>query len=231
MVKLTQELIVLSPQFTNALKEREIDLRANKIVAIENLGATLDQFDTIDLSDNDIRKLDGFPLLKRLRTVLLNNNRIVKIADGLAAALPSLQELVLSSNGIAELGDLDPLIPLKTLTHLSLLQNPVTRLKHYRLYVIHLLPGLKCLDYQRIKPREREESEAIFGGAAGTAAKEEFVKKTNFSTAAAAAAPTPAAAPNKDVEAIKAAIRNAKSLEEVQALEAQLRAGVVPEQH
>jgi len=36
-----------------------------------------DQFDTVDFSDNDIRKLDGFPLLKRLKTMLLNNNRIV----------------------------------------------------------------------------------------------------------------------------------------------------------
>jgi hypothetical protein len=36
-----------------------------------------DQFDTVDFSDNDIRKLDGFPLLKRLKCLLLNNNRIV----------------------------------------------------------------------------------------------------------------------------------------------------------
>ena len=36
-----------------------------------------DQFDTIDFSDNDIRKLDGFPLLHRLKSLLLNNNRIV----------------------------------------------------------------------------------------------------------------------------------------------------------
>ena len=36
-----------------------------------------DQFDTIDFSDNDVRKLDGFPLLHRLKSLLLNNNRIV----------------------------------------------------------------------------------------------------------------------------------------------------------
>ena len=48
-----------------------------KIPVIENLGATLDQFDTLDLSDNDIRKLDGFPLLKRMKMLLLNNNKIV----------------------------------------------------------------------------------------------------------------------------------------------------------
>lgn len=47
-----------------------------KIPVLENLGATLDQFDTVDFSDNEVRKLDGFPLLKRLKTLLMNNNRI-----------------------------------------------------------------------------------------------------------------------------------------------------------
>jgi U2 small nuclear ribonucleoprotein A' len=36
-----------------------------------------DQFDTIDFSDNDIRKIDGFPYLPRLKTLILNNNRVV----------------------------------------------------------------------------------------------------------------------------------------------------------
>ena len=35
-----------------------------------------DQFDTIDFSDNEIRRLDGFPLLSRLKSVLLSNNRV-----------------------------------------------------------------------------------------------------------------------------------------------------------
>lgn len=47
-----------------------------KIPVIENLGATLDQFDTLDFSDNEVRKLDGFPLLRRLKTLLMNSNRI-----------------------------------------------------------------------------------------------------------------------------------------------------------
>lgn len=50
-----------------------------KIPQIENMGATLDQFDTVDFSDNDLRKLDGFPYLPRLKCLLLNNNRIVYV--------------------------------------------------------------------------------------------------------------------------------------------------------
>lgn len=75
-MKLTADLILQSPQYTNALRDRELDLRGYKIPVIENLGATLDQFDTIDMSENDIRKLEGFALLKRLKSLLLNNNRI-----------------------------------------------------------------------------------------------------------------------------------------------------------
>eukprot|EP00048_Salpingoeca_helianthica_P016046 m.230175 g.230175 ORF g.230175 m.230175 type:complete len:234 (-) comp17943_c0_seq1:31-732(-) len=228
MVRLTQDVIVMAPQFTNTMKEREIDLRGNKIGTIENLGATLDQFDTIDLSDNDIRKVEGFPLLKRLKTVNLSNNRVVKIGDGIATSLPHLEELVLTNNQIAELGDLDPLGTIPTITRLSLLSNPVSRLKHYRLYVIHLMPNLRTLDFQRVKPKEKSDAQELFGGSSGARTKEEFVKRSTYS-AAAIAAPAEEAAPSKDVEAIKAAILNAKSLEEVQQLEMQLKAGVVPE--
>eukprot|EP00953_Heterococcus_sp_UTEX-ZZ885_P004814 3084-Heterococcus_DN1.PRE.1 len=41
----------------NALRERELDLRGYKIPVIENMGVTKDQFDTVDFSDNEIRKI------------------------------------------------------------------------------------------------------------------------------------------------------------------------------
>lgn len=96
MVKLTPELIEDSFQYMNPVKEYELNLRGMhssihhsfiffifvfcdtgyKIPLIENLGATLNQFDTIDFTDNDIRRLDGFPILTKLKSLLLNNNRI-----------------------------------------------------------------------------------------------------------------------------------------------------------
>ena len=47
-----------------------------KIPTVENLGATLNQFDTIDFTNNDIRQLDGFPLLPKLKTLYFANNHI-----------------------------------------------------------------------------------------------------------------------------------------------------------
>ena len=52
--------------------------RGYKIPVIENLGAALDQYDTIDFSDNEIRKLDGFPFMNRVKSLMMNNNRIVR---------------------------------------------------------------------------------------------------------------------------------------------------------
>ncbi|EPQ10681.1 U2 small nuclear ribonucleoprotein A' [Myotis brandtii] len=136
MVKLTAELIEQAAQYTNAVGDLELDLRGYKIPIIENLGATLDQFDAIDFSDNEIRKLDGFPLLRRLKTLLVNNNRICRIGEALDQALdqalPCLTELVLTNNSLVELRNLDPLASLKSLTYLSILRNPVTNKKHYR---------------------------------------------------------------------------------------------------
>lgn len=46
-----------------------------------------DQFDTIDLSDNEIVKLENFPYLNRLGTLLINNNRITRINPNLGGNL------------------------------------------------------------------------------------------------------------------------------------------------
>lgn len=44
------------------------------------------QFDSIDLSDNNVIILEGFPKLPRLKTLLLNNNRITRIGRRLEGA-------------------------------------------------------------------------------------------------------------------------------------------------
>lgn len=75
-MKITNELIQYSNQWVNPIYERQLDLKGNKFSSIENLGATLDFFNCIDLSDNEISKLSNFSLLKKLKSLLICNNRI-----------------------------------------------------------------------------------------------------------------------------------------------------------
>ncbi|XP_054716223.1 U2 small nuclear ribonucleoprotein A'-like [Uloborus diversus] len=233
MVKLTAELIQMSAQFINPVRDRQLDLRGYKIGVIENLGATLDQFDCIDLSDNDIRKLDGFPQLKRIKCLLLNNNRVCRIGENLQECLPQLDTLVLTNNHIQELGDIDPLSTIETLTTLSLMKNPVASKRYYRYYVIHKLPQLRLLDFRKIRMKEKEESAKLFKGKRGKQLEKEIGKRSktfvpganlpSTSTAEKSTGPTAA-----DVEAIRDAIKNATTLEEVERLKQMLKSGQIP---
>jgi len=231
-MRLTADLIQRSGSYLNPLREREINLRGNKVAVIENLGATQDQYDCIDLSDNEIAKLDGFPLLNRLRTLLLNNNKISKIGS-LGEALPSLTTLILTNNKLVNLNDIDPLTELNSLTHLSLLDNLVAKKQHYRLYIIHKLPKLKILDFRKIKQKERAASEKLFGKpvpAGSEQAKKSTETKTNtFTTAAPLPQQQQSGLTAEQVIAVKAAIANASSLEEIAVLEKALATGQLPE--
>lgn len=229
-MKLTVELIQQSPQFINPVRDRELDLRGYKIPLIENLGATLDQFDTIDFSDNDIRKLDGFPLLRRLKCLLLNNNRIMRISENLEEYIPNLDTLILTNNLVQELGDLDPLITLKNLRVLSLLRNPISSKKHYREYVIYKFPQLRLLDFRKIKMKEREEALKLFKSKKGRQLEKDIAKKSKtfipgqgVPDTSTSVGPSPA-----DIQAIKDAIAKASSLEEIERLNQMLKSGQIP---
>ena len=89
--------------------------------------------------------------MPRLKSLLLSNNRITRIDADCAKQLPNLHTLILTNNTISELGDLDPLGEFGNLEYLSLLDNPVTARKYYRLYVIHRCPKVRVLDFRRIR--------------------------------------------------------------------------------
>lgn len=61
---------------------------------------TQDQFDAIDFSDNEIKKLDNFPRYKRLSSLMLCNNHVSKISEELGTALPNLTCLILTNNKV-----------------------------------------------------------------------------------------------------------------------------------
>ncbi|KAG6976994.1 hypothetical protein JG688_00000809 [Phytophthora aleatoria] len=166
-MRLTSDVILRAQVSINPLRERELNLRGYKAPAIENLGVTQDGFDCIDFSDNEIKKIENFPRLRRLRMLLLHNNQVSKIQENLAGAIPNMEFLMLTGNRIAQLSEVDHLACFTKLDTLSLSGNPVTKRKYYREYVIYKLPQLHVLDFQRIRPRDREAANAFFNSVVG----------------------------------------------------------------
>jgi len=236
-MRLTADLIQSSLSYLNPLKERELDLRGHKIPAIENLGVA-GPHDAIDFTDNDIQMLGNFPLSPRLRTLLLARNRISSIQPSLANSIPNLTTLVLTSNNFAELADLDVLTTFRHLTHLVLMENPVTRKENYRYWVLWRCPGVRFLDYKKVKLVEREKATELFGTTAepsALASKIMGVKSKTFDVPSANGTLTGSSSKNyrvkltdKERKKVEEMIRNAKSLQEIIRLEKELNEGRIP---
>lgn len=127
-MRLSAELLGSCEQRTNPLGEREIVLRGLAIPAIEHLGVTQDAFDCLDLTDNRLGRLDNFPRLLRLSSILASSNLIESLdAANLGKNVPALQFLELSYNQISSLLEVSNLgKACSKLEHLNLTGNPVT---------------------------------------------------------------------------------------------------------
>ena len=64
-MRINHELIAQCKFRVNALLERQLEMRGLNIGEIENLSATLDFFDAIDLSNNNISVLSNTSLLRK----------------------------------------------------------------------------------------------------------------------------------------------------------------------
>lgn len=160
-MRISVEMIDDAKQAMNPYNEKTINLRGNKISVIENLGITKDYFECIDLSDNEIVKLTNFPRMKKLKTLLLCNNKIARIDEDIFPNIPNLSSIVLTNNKIEKLTDLKSLFQAKQLTRLSLMDNSVTNLENYREFLIYNIPSLRYLDFQKIKRKDRENAKKI----------------------------------------------------------------------
>ncbi|KAJ1411181.1 leucine-rich repeat-domain-containing protein, partial [Ochromonadaceae sp. CCMP2298] len=198
-----------------------------KLPALENLAVLQDAFDCLDLCDNDLRKLDGFPLsppMRRLNTLLLANNHISRVGE-LGLALPGLRSLLLSNNKIANLSEI-LLLSALSLHHLSLLDNPVCLKPHYRLYTIHTIPSLKWLDFKKVQQKEREEAAAFFKSAAGGGLSQAVLAEAKVIAeggAVAGAAGVVLTAEQKVL--VKKAIERATTKNEIDLIEKSLKTG------
>lgn len=113
-------------------------------------------------------------------------------------------------NKITDLKEIDNLAYSKNLKRLYLANNVVTNSTNYRLYIIHRLPGLKVLDFQKVKHTERISAKEIFGEFVLPNQKDQLMKMSKN-------------------EKLKMAIDKAGSMEEINRLEFLLKSGELSE--
>ena len=239
--RLTPDAILRAPRYHNCVHEYQLDLRDGGIQIIENLGVTENQFDSLDMSDNAIGTLDGFPKLTRIRSLYLANNKISRMSETLGESLPNLEWLILTNNRVAKFAELDKCLRgLGRLKYLSLVDNPISSSssgakshREYRLFVISRCPQLKMLDFRKVEQAEREaaqkeawESKDAMEldrkiGVRGSGKRK--MGEGDTDEADAGAVQTTRKQPSKErLMAIKAAIASAATLDEVERLERSL---------
>ena len=237
--RLSPDAILRAPRFHNCVQEYHLDLRNAGIQIIENLGVTENQFDSLDLSDNAIGTLDGFPKLARLRSLYLANNKISRLGDALGESLPNLEWLILTNNRVGKFAELDKCLRgLGRLQYLSLVDNPISgdsgdaaAHKDYRLFVVSRCPQLKMLDFRKVEVAEREAAKAWASkdamemdrkiGVRGPSKRK--LSEDEDGAPEMVAAQTTRKQPSKErLMAIKAAIVSAATLDEVERLERSL---------
>ncbi|XP_042334632.1 centriolin isoform X2 [Sceloporus undulatus] len=134
-----------------------LNLSHNLIEKIEKLDKLLKLCD-LNMSYNKISKIEGIEHLHNLQKLNLSGNEIEHIPVWMGKKLRSLRILNLRKNKISSLHEVAKLKPLKDLTSLSLADNPVANLPHYRLYTIFHLRSLQDLEGHPVTNHDREEA-------------------------------------------------------------------------
>ncbi|GAA5830873.1 hypothetical protein JCM5353_000597 [Sporobolomyces roseus] len=250
MVRLDADLIARTPTYLNPLHDRELDLRGHKIPAIENLGVTKDQLESLDLTDNAITSVSNFPLLRRLHQLLLSNNPVRTISASIATSLPNLNSLILTNSAVpkeslALVGE--TLGKCRKLEHVSLKGSPVAQAEHYKEWIVFNCKKLRSLDFDRIKQKDRDYAQSLFQ----TPASEPTPLHTQFLNAISSGSVAPSLASKtfepgveqaevagsgkagrllskEEKERVRSAIEAAESVEEIRRLQRMLAQGFIP---
>jgi len=157
-----------------------LDVQANRLTTIENLTAQNDTLEELYLSHNGITSesasmATGLALaLPKLNVLDLSRNGITTTAP--FAHLHGLEELWLSGNKIATFEDIEPLSALDSqkLETVYLEYNPVASEFEYRKKVAEFIPSLKQIDATMIGGLAAHGMATVAhgGGAAQTAEEE-----------------------------------------------------------
>eukprot|EP00758_Cryptobia_borreli_P005448 Tbor_TRINITY_DN4886_c0_g1::TRINITY_DN4886_c0_g1_i1::g.1266::m.1266/K11092/SNRPA1; U2 small nuclear ribonucleoprotein A' len=127
-MRLSIEHLTKASHVVNPTQEREINLRGMGIQLLDGraLEALNDDFDCINLSDNQLLVLDGFPVMNRLTTLIVHRNYgLTKLPMMLPFRIPHLNTLVANDTGFSTYASLSPLQFCKELLRVSFMGCPL----------------------------------------------------------------------------------------------------------
>lgn len=136
---------------------RDLELESDTAVMPSCLSLLTKPTHILDLTNNNLTEFPDLRSRSDIHTLLLGRNRINRNING--KKLPrNLKYLVLASNGISELAELNGLRDApRTLTNISLLGNPICHLEGYRAYILSLMPMINTLNFTSVPDKERQE--------------------------------------------------------------------------
>ncbi|XP_043344971.1 centrosomal protein of 72 kDa isoform X3 [Cervus canadensis] len=112
--------------------------------------------------------------LTGLKSLDLSRNSLVSLEQGIEC-LTVLESLNLYYNRISSLAEVFRLHSLAALSDVDLRLNPVVKSESdYRLFVVHMLPGLQQLDDRPVRESERRASRLHFGSEESLDSKQSF---------------------------------------------------------
>lgn len=179
-MRLTLNHLRRAPQFTNAILQREVDLRGLGLSSLDENALVLlnNDFDVINLTSNALTTLEYFPTtdpagkwssMDRVTTLIAHRNRIHKVSvTSCALALPGVTHFLADRNEFRSVRDLLFLRHWKRLEVVSLEGSPVwegnpedfdpTKL---RAFLVFLCPRLKLVNYARVLEVDRSRADTL----------------------------------------------------------------------
>jgi hypothetical protein len=162
-MRLTLSILEGAPQITNALGERELDLRSRGVSLLDESALALlrDSFDVIDVTENNITVLENIPPMSRLKTIIAHHNKLAKFSLASAKNLPNLHTFVAEGSRFQHLEDLLVFAQFKGLERISLGGSEAAADPDFRPFMVHLCPKLKMINFQRVFDSERVRSKEL----------------------------------------------------------------------
>ncbi|VDL96000.1 unnamed protein product [Schistocephalus solidus] len=141
---------------------RTLFLQGNELTTVENLDGLVELRDLV-LDDNRIRKFSeaSFPSNWNLQEVHIEGNRLKELHH--ISHLCKLQRLFVGRNKLDSLENLDTVFThLKSLKHISMLDNPITKKNLHRIILCARIPSIECIDGTPVTELEKQIAMEVY---------------------------------------------------------------------